>query len=346
MFHDKVGLFRDDERGLAIGFRGSANETFLGLSAVGNIESIDAWPSWVDGRDEQRVAQARQRFERLWSGQAPGVEVLALPAGLKAVLREAAGGRHWHELVDELAAVQERVAESRRAPDGRSLRPQQIEGLERWEAAGRRGILAHATGSGKTVTGITAIAEHAGPCLVVAHLAAQRRGVHDLLVLEDAQRVRPSPLALTGEVSGLPDTVSARGGAAIGCEGAHPGEPVTASAGEGHPPIVPCEPGPVRQAGRVAGVRSGRGRVRPSAHAGGGARRVELDVGFSHEVGVVQRQVAHAAVRPEAGHLGGRRAGRLLDGGALVEPRLGHGGSRRAAVAHCCSCVSLVPVNK
>ena len=40
------------------------------------------------------------------------------------------------------------------------LRPHQLRGLERWKSNGCKGILEHATGSGKTITAITAIKEH------------------------------------------------------------------------------------------------------------------------------------------------------------------------------------------
>jgi superfamily II DNA or RNA helicase len=168
MFHDKVGLFHDTT-GASIGFRGSANESYLGLSqGQGNVESIDAWPSWAGDRDASRVTNAVRRFDRLWKGQASGIEILKLPEGMHAVLRQASSGKDWQEVLDELAAVDERVSAVRTAPGGRPLRKQQIAGLAKWEANGRRGILAHATGSGKTVTGITVIGEHAGPTIVVA----------------------------------------------------------------------------------------------------------------------------------------------------------------------------------
>ena len=41
------------------------------------------------------------------------------------------------------------------------LRPHQKEGLVKWEENGGRGILEHATGSGKTITALSKIAEHA-----------------------------------------------------------------------------------------------------------------------------------------------------------------------------------------
>ncbi|MCW2599494.1 MAG: DEAD-like helicase superfamily protein [Frankiales bacterium] len=168
MFHDKVGLFHD-KVGNAIGFRGSANESYLGLSSArGNVESIDAWPSWAGDRDAKRVSNAVRRFDHLWAGQAHGIEVLSLPAGLQVVLQQATEGTDWREIVDELAAVKDRVATTQVTPTGRPLRKQQVTGIAAWEANGKRGILAHATGSGKTVTGITVIGQHVGPTIVIA----------------------------------------------------------------------------------------------------------------------------------------------------------------------------------
>lgn len=42
LFHDKIGIFYDAE-GNRVGFRGSFNETFKGLSNDGNIESTDVF---------------------------------------------------------------------------------------------------------------------------------------------------------------------------------------------------------------------------------------------------------------------------------------------------------------
>jgi superfamily II DNA or RNA helicase len=168
MFHDKVGLFGDGI-GHWIGFRGSANETFLGLSAHGNVESFDAWPSWSGDRDAERVEHARLRFDRIWDRRAAGVDVIELPDGLKEALRQRTGDADWREILDEMSAVDEatEVGVQRRDPTGRELRRPQLRGLKAWEGNGQRGILAHATGSGKTVTGRCAIAAHTGPAVVV-----------------------------------------------------------------------------------------------------------------------------------------------------------------------------------
>jgi superfamily II DNA or RNA helicase len=165
MFHDKVGLFSDGA-GNAIGFRGSANETLRGLSARdGNIESIDAWPSWGGDRDEARVSNARVRFDRLWKNEVHGVRVRPIPANFKGAAHAIAGNTGWATHVaiieqEELAAAQSSI---QMTPSGKPLRPQQARALDAWLANDRRGIFAHATGSGKTLTGLTAISNHVGP---------------------------------------------------------------------------------------------------------------------------------------------------------------------------------------
>lgn len=167
MFHDKVGLFTD-RHGQRIGFRGSLNETRFGIASDGNVESFDAWTSWTGRNDSIRVQRSAERFEKLWAGDSAGVEVLALPAPFRHWLESKADGMDWREFAVEVTTETEQDLVLRTAPDGRPLREQQIAGLDKWEEHGKRGILAHATGSGKTVTGITAIANHDGPALVVA----------------------------------------------------------------------------------------------------------------------------------------------------------------------------------
>lgn len=159
LFHDKVGVFQDSSNE-AVGFRGSVNETFLGLSQeLGHIESIDVFPSWVGGRDHERVENALTRFERIWNGGlAPfGVSLSPLPPSVEAELREL--GKE----VDLSVALRtlERLRGKRTLPDVQ-LRPHQARALEAWRKFGRRGIFAHATGSGKTITGAFAVREVLG----------------------------------------------------------------------------------------------------------------------------------------------------------------------------------------
>lgn len=153
LFHDKVGVFSDDA-GDAVGFRGSMNETYLGLAADGNLESIDVFPSWGDGRDASRVVRAQARFTALWSNDVPGVDVRPLPEVAQVALRQA-GAEDWELLVDEVVA--EAAVRAATPAAARPLRDHQVQALAAWELNNRRGLLEHATGSGKTYTAIQAI---------------------------------------------------------------------------------------------------------------------------------------------------------------------------------------------
>lgn len=162
LFHDKLGLFHDGY-GNTVAFKGSMNETWAGLSADGNLESVDIFLSWEHAREASRVAENVAFFENLWENKCEGDGVLVRPFPQIALteLVSAADARKWPEWVDdicrEMEAVERFVSQQNQPRCGKTLRPHQKSALESWEARGRRGILEHATGSGKTFTAICAI---------------------------------------------------------------------------------------------------------------------------------------------------------------------------------------------
>lgn len=159
LFHDKLGVFEDKDRNV-VAFKGSMNETWAGLSYDGNLESVDVYLSWGGERENARIENERAYFERLWSGeQYPGVTTVPFPDVAKQDLVDAARVSEWERLVDDVCAeIDTAFARSAdRGPDARVPRPHQLEALDNWEAQGRRGILEHATGSGKTFTALCAM---------------------------------------------------------------------------------------------------------------------------------------------------------------------------------------------
>lgn len=174
MFHDKVGVFSDGA--LSVGFRGSMNETFKGLSSDGNIESIDVFPSWADARDRERLETAVDFFSRLWESAIPGVAVYSFPSEVKAILKDKAKGADWEQLLEEIKVTQNLAVKWK--PDkrsgGNSPREHQTSALEAWVSVGRRGIFEHATGSGKTFTAMCAIRDAFGRCETVMVLVPSR----------------------------------------------------------------------------------------------------------------------------------------------------------------------------
>ncbi len=172
MVHDKVGVFHDNA-GNQVGFRGTFNETFLGLAAQGNIESVDVWTSWEGGKDACRLRGAVDRFERIWNGDAAGIHVTKLPNMTLQQLRELAATANIDELLTELEMP---PALAREESDEwllgrRRLASHQQAAVLAWRRNKRVGLLAHATGAGKTVTGMFCIRE------------ALAQGLHPIVVV-------------------------------------------------------------------------------------------------------------------------------------------------------------------
>lgn len=158
IFHDKVGIFKDCF-GNMVAFTGSMNETWHGLSPDGNLESIDVNVTWYDEREKQRVLEKVQYFEALWDNQYPEAEVEEFPKIAKEKLHNAAKGQEWEQLLDEVISEMNSIVNLTAEPwvGGRIPRPHQSQALKSWLDQGRRGILEHATGSGKTFTALCAI---------------------------------------------------------------------------------------------------------------------------------------------------------------------------------------------
>jgi superfamily II DNA or RNA helicase len=175
LFHDKLGLFRDNFEN-TVAFKGSMNETWAGLAADGNLESVDVFLSWEHDREANRVREHEDYFDDLWENRCEheGVRVKQFPEIAHSELVSAADAKRWPELVDEICREIEaagRFEAQQRAGTGggKTLRPHQSGALQAWDQQGRRGIFEHATGSGKTFTAICAIRDalHRGEVPIV-----------------------------------------------------------------------------------------------------------------------------------------------------------------------------------
>lgn len=158
IYHEKLGILSDD-MGNRVSFIGSSNETFSGWDSEGNFESIEVFGDWLGTRERQRVLEHERIFETLWNGTAAGVSVCELPDNIKQYI-ESFGYSSVKML--EYGSISDR--DDGRSPSvnnsGRQPMRHQIEALESWERNGFRGILQHATGSGKTFTAILAVKRH------------------------------------------------------------------------------------------------------------------------------------------------------------------------------------------
>ena len=152
VYHEKTGVFLDDNN--AIAFSGSSNETVGGL--LNNFESIDVHWSWDD--TQERVQQKIDNFKRLWNNDTDKLEVIDF---LSAV----AEGLLIHQTVYETGQIETpdkpEITEQTvpYLPKDIVLRKYQSEAIEAWFENGCRGLWEMATGTGKTITALSALAK-------------------------------------------------------------------------------------------------------------------------------------------------------------------------------------------
>jgi superfamily II DNA or RNA helicase len=152
---------------------GSAN--FTGRAIRGNVESLHLHRSWRDNDNLDTCTESQAEFDLYWSGRKSGSLTIDLPTAVEQeVLRTYAAGSAPTE-ADFFRIVEEEVLEPRAAdsePVGFEIPayldiedgPYSHQGraVSAWEDAGRRGIMAMATGAGKTISALVATHRFAG----------------------------------------------------------------------------------------------------------------------------------------------------------------------------------------
>ncbi|MCC6630150.1 MAG: DEAD/DEAH box helicase [Chloroflexi bacterium] len=185
MFHPKVWLFADSEDTVAL--HGSSNATTSGL--LYNFETVRLERPWRSIDALQSVAEFEDLFDRVWSRQDKDTIVVDLPEAVRLDLLRDGETRPAPTLDEFLAAWRAAHPSSdtgdavskQRAKPPRLVIPSYLEwergpfahqgaAVHAWEAAGRRGILAMATGAGKTIAALicaTRVLETHAPLLVI-----------------------------------------------------------------------------------------------------------------------------------------------------------------------------------
>lgn len=208
-FHDKFGVFVDAE-GNSVSFNGSYNDSIQGTR---NYESLKIFPGWHDAFAPLVEADAA-RFERLWNGFDPNVRVYDLPeAAREHILQLRSSPRPYPKppWVEEVSS--ERVTTP---PDVANvsevkgdLWPHQRAAIEAWERNGRRGLLAMATGSGKTRAALAAAEGCEGLQLLL--VAVPRKNLVEQWAREmQTHTSLPTPILVYENASGWQDRLFGR----------------------------------------------------------------------------------------------------------------------------------------
>ncbi len=167
--HEKVGIFIDQEND-ALSFSGSVNETWSGWTV--NSEEFKVFKSWDDS--SVYFKSDFDQFDLLWNGKKENVEVLSLPEAVESHILSYLDDPSIERLEQNIDVIHKWNSknsirgidsnsfdnEKTNNLDGnnkRSLMKHQSDVLEDWEKNNYYGIIKHATGSGKTFTGINGI---------------------------------------------------------------------------------------------------------------------------------------------------------------------------------------------
>ncbi len=194
LYHEKIGFFSDEE-GRVVAYSGSANESHNGLET--NFERVDVYASWGQGKERRRALAIQQQFQDLWGNRTDGLEVVDLATALQRRLlriRDTTSDTDTPISSKHFAGAKlSNTPEALVPPADIDLFPHQSEAIRSWAKAGGRGVLEMATGSGKTITGLSLASrlyDGAGTglaILIVApliHLVDQWRGVAHLFGLD------------------------------------------------------------------------------------------------------------------------------------------------------------------
>jgi superfamily II DNA or RNA helicase len=175
-YHPKIWLFSDGQDSVAV--RGSANATGRAYSAA--IEHMDVDCTWVSST---RVRSAEAMVRDWAAGVDPVLErTVPLSVALRECLLRLAPAMPPAVADYERAAREKAPIVTATAAHADFALPRELqwrsgeyshqgEAVDAWEEAGRRGVLAMATGAGKTITALIcayrAWQEHDGPFLLL-----------------------------------------------------------------------------------------------------------------------------------------------------------------------------------
>lgn len=160
MYHEKMGIITDAENN-HVAFSGSLNETFNAVHF--NYETIDVYCSWKP-EDLERVNDKISAFDRIWNNDEANITIIDFPELKDEMVR-----KYKREKVDYDKFVEPKlpdiidvpikmkVLNRPTMPEWLDLHDYQESAIEEWAKCGYRGIFDMATGTGKTLTGLSAI---------------------------------------------------------------------------------------------------------------------------------------------------------------------------------------------
>lgn len=176
MYHEKMGIIEDWE-GNKIAFSGSMNDSYTAMHI--NCDMFDVFREWANPDERERVEIKQRTFDSIWGNTEPKLEVKHFPKIDEAIIEKyrrkvpnfALDAEQFGNIdpttsfagkTIEIASGDQSVLKERpvgaRVPDSIKLRDYQNVAINTWVTENYRGIFDMATGTGKTLTGLGAVA--------------------------------------------------------------------------------------------------------------------------------------------------------------------------------------------
>ena len=168
MYHEKMGIIEDIE-GNRVAFSGSMNESRTSMSW--NYETIDVFCSWRNDSDADRVSLKSNAFYSIWNDSEPNIKVLEFKSVTDALIQKYKKMPPNFEIDDDqfqktvsriskaIGGTNSKQIIGARIPNEVELHDYQKDAISVWVGENYRGIFDMATGTGKTFTGLGAIAK-------------------------------------------------------------------------------------------------------------------------------------------------------------------------------------------
>lgn len=191
IYHEKMGLMYDKE-GNVIAFSGSTNETEMAF--VANYEVMDVFCSWQTEFEQKKVYEKELAFHRLWTNADNDVNIIEFPDVAKEKLQT-----YKKDVIDKEIDLKETIKideeleknsnpkNAFRVPNGITFYNYQQKAIDNWMRAENIGIFDMATGSGKTFTGLGALAalsekrgDHLGVIIICPYQHLVEQWVEDI----------------------------------------------------------------------------------------------------------------------------------------------------------------------
>ncbi|MDD3069212.1 MAG: DEAD/DEAH box helicase family protein [Bacilli bacterium] len=161
ILHQKYGIM-EDEDGNLIAFSGSNNESASGW--VYNTEYLTVFCSWKPGQEDY-ITDISSNFEKFWNNKGNRTKVIPFPDAVKQNLISIAPRTEedLNKLLkiinpDEEEGDQDQEPTLTKPPKKPEikLRDYQVKAVDEWQANNYHGLLEMATGTGKTITAVSA----------------------------------------------------------------------------------------------------------------------------------------------------------------------------------------------